>query len=118
MAQPYPQQQYAQQPPQQGYPQQPYGQPAPQVYVTSVNAFPTIWPKCPMPFNCPNCRTQQTSYTQTEAGLGTWLISGGICLFGGWLGCCLIPFCIDDCKDTIHKCPHCHFVVGAKKMIS
>ena len=36
-------------------------------------------------------------------GLLTWLIAGGVCLVGCWLGCCLIPFCIDGVQDVEHR---------------
>ena len=44
---------------------------------------------------------------ERDSGMFTWLISGGICLVGCffpilWFGCCLIPFCMDDFKDTKH----------------
>ena len=28
------------------------------------------------------------------------------------LGCCFIPFCIPDCKDVTHHCPHCRQMLG------
>ena len=68
-----------------------------------------------------------------ESGLGTWLACGGICLFGCWAGCCLIPFCLDDLRvsfgiiminlkilyqDTVHKCENCNKLIRVKKLIS
>eukprot|EP00198_Chlamydomonas_reinhardtii_P013558 XP_001702895.1 predicted protein [Chlamydomonas reinhardtii] len=51
------------------------------------------------------------------AGLGTWLIAGGICLVGGIFGCCLIPFCVDGLKDCQHSCPKCNRYLGQHKMV-
>lgn len=56
---------------------------------------------------CPHCHQNIITSTNAEAGGLTWLLCAGICLFGFWLGCCLIPFCIDDCQDIRHSCPNC-----------
>lgn len=32
--------------------------------------------------------------------------------FSCWLGCCLIPCCIDECMDVHHSCPHCKAYLG------
>ncbi|VDP75949.1 unnamed protein product [Echinostoma caproni] len=35
----------------------------------------------------------------------------------GPLFCCLIPFCVDGCKDAVHTCPQCHATLGAYKRL-
>jgi lipopolysaccharide-induced tumor necrosis factor-alpha factor len=67
---------------------------------------------------CPFCQHQGQTKVDHESGLGTWLVAGGICLFGLWLGCCLIPFCINDLKDARHYCANCKKTIKVKKLIS
>ncbi len=47
---------------------------------------------------CPNCHQPIVTRVEKKAGLVPWLVCTGIFLVGGWLGCCLIPFCIDGLK--------------------
>lgn len=76
---------------------------------------------CPRPM----CPSRQAGYqsgpnmppgviyttTRTSSGLVTWLAAAGVLIFAP-LGCCLIPFCINDIKDVIHKCPACKYDIA------
>jgi lipopolysaccharide-induced tumor necrosis factor-alpha factor len=55
----------------------------------------------PVHLVCPQCKASVLSRLTYESGIATWLIAGGLCLFGLGCGCCLIPFCIDSCKGII-----------------
>ena len=60
---------------------------------------------------CPICKKNVTTKVRMESGLLTWLICGGCCLAGLWIGCCCIPFCIDQCKDAVHECSECSMIL-------
>jgi lipopolysaccharide-induced tumor necrosis factor-alpha factor len=120
----YPQQQYPQQP----YPQQPYPQyPPPQMgqhsaQTTVVVTQPVVvhgaaYRGVPVSVTCPHCRAQVVTAISYTSGLLAWLICLGLVLLGCWLGCCLIPFCIDDLKDATHSCPNCRQVLGQYRRI-
>ncbi|UJR17496.1 hypothetical protein I4U23_004391 [Adineta vaga] len=66
---------------------------------------------------CWNCKKQIVTRTEKKNGLVTWLGCGGLILFGCVFGCCLIPFCVDACKDTIHMCPNCNTILGEDKLL-
>ncbi|XP_048747521.1 LITAF domain-containing protein-like [Ostrea edulis] len=118
---PPPQAQYP--PPQQGYPPPQQGYPPPQTgyapppVQTVVVAQPVAMcgapamRECPARVTCASCRADIVTGTTFETGMLTWLIAGILCLFGCW-PCCLIPFCVDGCKDVIHTCPNCKAQVG------
>lgn len=67
---------------------------------------------------CPTCRHTGPTNVVFDPGCGTWLVCGALALVGCWMGCCLVPFCMDDCKDATHQCASCHRVVGEKRLIS
>lgn len=120
--------------PQPGYPGGPpptgpqYGQPyypptSGQQSSTVVVGVPAItvvtggFHESPMNITCPQCRQNVVTRTSYETGTLTWLVCGGLALFGCWLGCCLIPFCVDGCKDVRHSCPNCNTSVGVYRRI-
>jgi lipopolysaccharide-induced tumor necrosis factor-alpha factor len=68
----------------------------------------------PSPIQCPSCRQQVVTIVRYEAGAITWVIALVICFLGGFIGCCLIPFCIPACQDAVHTCPACHTPLGRR----
>merc|ERR1719334_2395792 len=74
----------------------------------------------PTTVTCPHCHQSVHTQTRYENGLLTWIAVGGLCVFVGWfcIGICLIPFCINDCKDVVHTCTSCNKVIGIKKRLN
>ena len=68
----------------------------------------------PQALQCPTCRQQIITVVRYEPGGGTWLIALIIFLFGGFLGCCLIPFCVTSMQDAVHTCPSCRALIGRR----
>lgn len=57
---------------------------------------------------CPACNQIVPSKVQYDNGSGTYIAGGVIAACGFWLGCCLIPCAVDDCKDSVHFCSRCN----------
>ena len=108
-------------------PAAPVAQPLMPVGMQPVTGQP-VAPVAPLPpvffgrhstnITCPTHGTPSHTITTAETGLGTWLVCGGLCLLGCNLGCCFIPFCINDAKDIKHTCANCGTFVGERKLIS
>jgi len=45
-----------------------------------------------------------------------WMMWWCVLCFRCWL-CSCIPFCVDDCKDIVHTCPSCGFVLGRHRRL-
>ncbi|KAK3097547.1 hypothetical protein FSP39_010662 [Pinctada imbricata] len=66
----------------------------------------------PVQTTCPACGANILTSTRYESGTLTWVVCLVLAIMGLWLGCCLIPFCINGCKDVIHSCPNCRHTIG------
>ncbi|XP_026159511.1 lipopolysaccharide-induced tumor necrosis factor-alpha factor homolog isoform X2 [Mastacembelus armatus] len=63
---------------------------------------------------CPHCQSNVVTTIKYNVGMLTWIICGVLGVLMCW-PCCLIPFCVKDCKDVEHSCPTCHAVLHIHK---
>ena len=75
-------------------PQQPVGYIQPTAMVISTIPLHNV----PVTMQCPHCHAHITTKTEFKSGALTWLMCGGLTLFGCICGCCLIPFHVDSAK--------------------
>ncbi|XP_046389829.1 lipopolysaccharide-induced tumor necrosis factor-alpha factor homolog isoform X2 [Ischnura elegans] len=63
---------------------------------------------------CPSCRATVTTKVLHENSTKTHIICLIMCVVGLW-PCCLIPYCVDSCKNANHYCPSCNAYLGTYK---
>lgn len=107
----YPFQQAGYDPPQ-GYPQ-PSPQQSPstvaiQQQPNSVNTVCVVYGESPVTTVCPHCQLTVVSTIHRVPGVKSCLC----CLLLSFIGCCLYPFCSDECMDVVHCCPVCKNKIG------
>ena len=81
-------------------------------YCSSLVSLSEIYPKASITFLI--IKFQTITRTQYVTGPFTWMVCGGIFLFVCCLGCCLIPFCCNDCKDVHHHCSNCGRLISVQ----
>ncbi|XP_075251657.1 uncharacterized protein LOC142344064 [Convolutriloba macropyga] len=91
--------------------------PQPQVVTQVITTTPLVnnrkMGRVSVVVNCPNCHATVSTRVELNPGALAWIFCLGLLLFGCWLGCCLIPFCVDSCQDARHICPNCGATVGS-----
>ena len=69
----------------------------------------------PTQIRCPMCGHVGDTVVTSINGPTAWTSCLGIYVSGlGTWGCCLIPFCVDQAKDKIHKCAKCNHPLARK----
>ncbi|KXJ29847.1 Lipopolysaccharide-induced tumor necrosis factor-alpha factor-like [Exaiptasia diaphana] len=71
-----------------------------------------IYGELPINVICPYCQARIMTSIVLEDGNLTYFAASALCVLGCWFGCCLIPFCMDSCKDVIHICGNCRAPIG------
>ena len=61
---------------------------------------------------CPHCKKEMKTKTSRYPSVMCWVVFFLLIIFGCWLGCCLIPFCIPAFYAATHRCSHCGKVIG------
>ena len=67
---------------------------------------------------CPMCGHRGPTDVEKVNGISAHGACMGLFAMGFQAGCCLIPYCVDDLKDVVHKCNRCNHVLGRKACIN
>ncbi|KAL6481874.1 hypothetical protein MHYP_G00099540 [Metynnis hypsauchen] len=65
----------------------------------------------PAQLKCMYCQRDIVTVTRFINGALVWTIFTFLCAFLIW-PFCLIPFCVNGCKDVEHSCPYCHNIIS------
>ncbi|XP_063788438.1 lipopolysaccharide-induced tumor necrosis factor-alpha factor homolog isoform X2 [Pseudophryne corroboree] len=66
---------------------------------------------------CPSCNLPCMTQIEHISGCLTTLLCCLLFFFGCLLGCCLIPLCVNSCKDVNHYCPYCKHLIHKYKRL-
>ncbi|KAF0288276.1 Lipopolysaccharide-induced tumor necrosis factor-alpha factor [Amphibalanus amphitrite] len=78
---------------------------------TVIQTVPYTGPN-PTHMMCPHCHAEIDTSVRSSPSTTAWVSGLLIALFGCWMGCCLIPCCMDECMDKEHYCPNCKAFLG------
>lgn len=60
---------------------------------------------------CASCKAEKMTRSRYVNNSKTFLSSVGICLSGGFLGCCMLPYMMNSCKGIETSCTSCGRIV-------
>ncbi|XP_019324098.2 lITAF domain-containing protein [Panthera pardus] len=84
-----------------------YVQGPPAIHPALFTRMPRMGPAIPVQSICHYCGNRIITVTTLVPGVLTWLLCTGLFVFGCFLGCCFLPFCMDSLMDVKHTCPVC-----------
>ncbi|XP_034180043.2 uncharacterized protein LOC117604270 [Osmia lignaria lignaria] len=70
-----------------------------------------IWASRPVTAICPRCTTIIVTTIEVRQSMITHIAALALFLCGCW-PCCMIPYCLNSCKNIDHRCPVCRAYLG------